>query len=327
MTTPPGIPETALVPATRQPGRAGLAIPRVALGCGSFGGIGSEPEFFGQGLTQDQAFELMDGAWEAGITHFDTADAYGGGRSEQMIGRWIASRGVRPGITTKTFNPMHHGADRGLKPERIARQLSASLERLGIARVDLYLAHDFDPEVPLADSLAAFQEAQHSGLIRAYGVSNLTAAQLRAALAAGSPQAVQNAFSLLERGDEHEVLPLCAACQVGYLAFSPLAGGWLTGKYRPGEPFPPGSRMTQRPGPYQKFVRPRTFEALARLQRVAAGRGMSLAGLALGWLLADQRVTQVVTGPARPGHLAPVAEALRNPLTAADRAAAEEAVA
>src|SRR5450755_3610144 len=103
-------------------GRDGLTIPRIALGCGNFGGVGSAPEFFGQGLTDDQALRLMDAAWEFGITGFDTADAYGGGRSERVIGRWIASRGLRPRLTTKTYNPVQAGADSGLKPERIARQ-------------------------------------------------------------------------------------------------------------------------------------------------------------------------------------------------------------
>src|SRR6266705_5064978 len=99
-------------------GRSGVTVPRVALGCGNFGGVGSAPEFFGQGLTQDQALALMDAAWELGITHFDTADAYGGGRSERAIGQWIRSRGVRPLLTTKTFNPMSAGGDHGLAPER-----------------------------------------------------------------------------------------------------------------------------------------------------------------------------------------------------------------
>src|SRR6516162_4116283 len=137
------------LPAQRSLGRSGLTISRIALGCGNFGGVGSAPEFFGRGLSEDQALALMDAAWELGITWFDTADAYGGGRSELAIGRWTASRGVRPGLTTKTFNPMQSGADRGLRPERIARQLAASLDRLGTDRVDLYLAHDFDPAVPL----------------------------------------------------------------------------------------------------------------------------------------------------------------------------------
>ena len=305
----------------------GLTVLRIALGCGNFGGVGSAPEFFGQGLTEDQAFELMDAAWESGIGWFDTADAYGGGRSERAIGRWMASRGVRPRLTTKTFNPMAPGADHGLKADRIARQLRSSLDRLGVDRVELYLAHEYDPDVPLAESLRVLDAAQADGLIGAYGVSNFDASQLMAALAAGTPQAVQNSYSLLARQDERELLPLCAARGVAYLAFGPLAGGWLTGKYRRGAPYPAGSRMTQRPEPYQEFVTGLTFDALGRLQAIAANRGTSLAGLALGWLLADDRVAQVVIGPGRPEHLAPVAEALRLPVTRAERIEIEAAVA
>jgi aryl-alcohol dehydrogenase-like predicted oxidoreductase len=305
----------------------GPTLARIALGCGNFGGVGSAPAFFGQGLTEDQAFELMDAAWAAGITHFDTADAYGGGRSEQAIGRWIRSRGVRPQLTTKTFNPMGAGEDHGLRPDRVARQLSASLDRLGVDHVELYLAHDYDPDVPLAETVGAFLAAQADGLIGAYGVSNFDAAQLTAALAAGAPQAIQNSYSLLTRQDEPELLPLCAQRGVAYLAFSPLAGGWLTGKYRRGTPYPAGSRMTQRPEPYREFVTDRTYEALDKLAAIAARRGTSLAGLALAWLLADDRVAQIVVGPGRPEHLAPVAEALAGPVTGQERAAIEEAVA
>ena len=305
----------------------GLTVARIALGCGNFGGVGSAPEFFGQGLTGDQALELMDAAWAAGIEHFDTADAYGGGRSEQAIGRWIRSRGVGPRLTTKTFNPMLAGADHGLAPDRIARQLRSSLDRLGVDRVDLYLAHDYDPAVPLAETLGAFGAAEADGLIGAYGVSNFDARQLAAALADGAPSAIQNSYSLLARRDEPEVLPLCAARGVAYLAFSPLAGGWLTGKYHRGVPFPAGSRMSQRPESYTEFVTDQTFEALARLQAIAAGRGTSMAGLALAWLLADDRVTQIVIGPGRPEHLAPAAEALAHPVTEPERGMIDEAVA
>jgi aryl-alcohol dehydrogenase-like predicted oxidoreductase len=309
----------------------GLTLGRIALGGGNFGGIGSAPQFFGRGLNQDQAFELMDAAWASGITHFDTADAYGGGRSEQAIGRWIRSRGVRPRLTTKVFNPMEAGADRGLEPDRIARQLGSSLDRLGVDHVDLYLAHDYDPAVPLTESMGAFRAAQADGLIGGYGVSNFDARQLAATLEAApravAPQAIQNSHSLLARQDEAELLPLCAERGVAYLAFSPLAGGWLTGKYQRGAPYPPGSRMTQRPEPYAELVTGRTFDALARLQAIANSRGTSMAGLALGWLLADDRVTQIVIGPGRPEHLAPVGEALQYPVTRQELAAIEEAVA
>jgi aryl-alcohol dehydrogenase-like predicted oxidoreductase len=313
-------------------GLSGLTISRVALGCGNFGGVGSAPAFFGQGLTQDQAFELMDAAWELGLTHFDTADAYGGGRSETAIGRWIASRGVRPQLTTKTYNPMRAGGDHGLKPERIARQLHASLERLGTGHVELYLAHEFDPDVPLPETIGAFEQARAGGAVGAYGVSNFTAAQLESSLAAGAPgavqkiSAVQNNCSLLVRQQEQDVLALCAGRGVSYLAFSPLAGGWLTGKYRRGEPFPAGSRMTQRPEPYRGFVSGTIFDGLDRLAAIAADRGISMGGLALAWLLADERVGQIVVGPGRPEHLALVGEALRNPLTNQEAAMVERAL-
>jgi aryl-alcohol dehydrogenase-like predicted oxidoreductase len=303
----------------RSLGRSELTVPRVALGCGNFGGVGSAPELFGQGLGEGEAFALMDAAWEQGIDHFDTADAYGGGRSERMIGSWMQTRGVRPTITTKTYNPMATGADHGLAPDRIVRQLDSSLDRLDLDYVDLYLAHEFDPAVPIGETMAAFEDLRKAGRIGAYGVSNFDAAQLEAALAAGALSAIQNEHSLLARADEDSVLPLCEREQVAYLVFSPLAGGWLTGKYRRGEAFPAGSRMTQRPEPYAPFVSDATFDRLDAFERVARDRETSMAGLALAWLLADERVTQIVVGPGRPEHLAPVREALEQPLTAAER--------
>jgi aryl-alcohol dehydrogenase-like predicted oxidoreductase len=299
-------------------GSSSLRLSRIALGCGNFGGVGSAPAFFGRGLDRDQALELMDAAWELGISHFDTADAYGGGRSESAIGEWIASRGVRPTITTKTFNPMEAGADHGLAPDRIRRQLESSLERLGVESVELYLAHEFDPATPLQETFGAFEELTAGGKIDSYGVSNFDASQLRAALEAGRPGAVQNARSLLERADD-QLLPLCAERDVAYLAFGPLSGGWLTGKYRRGAAFPPGSRMTQRPEPYASLVSERTFASLERLEAFARARGTSTAAVALAWLLADDRVTQVVVGPGRPNHLAPVREALETPLSLDER--------
>lgn len=290
-----------------------LALPRVALGCGNFGGVGSSPAFFGQGVAEPDALELMDAAWAAGITHFDTADAYGGGRSETAIGNWIASRGHRPTVTTKTFNPMDHGADRGLAPDRIDRQLQSSLERLGLDHVELYLAHDYDPDIPLAETFGAFEAHQKAGRIGAYGVSNFNQEQLEAATRAGDPQAVQNARSLLERSDD-QLLGWCAEHGIAYVAFGPLSGGWLAGKYRRNQAFPDGSRMTQRPEPYEHLVNDRTFDLLERLEGTARARGQSLAGLALAWLLADMRITQVVIGPTKPEHLEPVREALERPL-------------
>jgi aryl-alcohol dehydrogenase-like predicted oxidoreductase len=302
------------------PGVSTVMRARIALGCGNFGGVGSAPAFFGQGLDEDEALALMDAAWELGITHFDTADAYGGGRSERAIGRWIATRGAHPTLTTKTFNPMSEGSDSGLGPARIARQLHDSLERLGVDRVELYLAHEFDPETPVDEWTEALREHQAAGRIGGYGVSNFDAGQLTQALAAGDPVAVQNEYSLLRRADEAEVLPLCADRQLAYSVYSPLCGGWLTGKYGRGRAYPAGSRMTQRPEPYAQLASEATFAKLDGLAQFAEHRGTSMAAVALAWLLGDDRVAQIVIGPGRPEHLTPVAEAIEYPLTADERA-------
>src|SRR4029077_198835 len=143
----------------------GLAVARIALGCGNFGGVGSAPDFFGQGMTEDEAFAVMDAAFQAGLAWFDTADAYGGGRSERAIGRWMASRGVRPRLTTKTFNPMEAGADNALQSDRVAPPLRSHLDRLGVGHVELSLAHEYAPDVVLADTFGAFGTAQADGLI------------------------------------------------------------------------------------------------------------------------------------------------------------------
>jgi aryl-alcohol dehydrogenase-like predicted oxidoreductase len=312
---------TAAVIEARTLGRSEVTAPRVALGCGNFGGVGSSPEFFGRGLDEAAAFAVMDAAWELGINHFDTADAYGGGRSETTIGNWIRSRGQLPLLTTKTYNPMAVGADHGLAPERMTRQLHASLARLGVERVDLYLTHEFDPDVAPAAVVATLEGFRAEGLIGAVGVSNYDAAQLAATLDAGPLDAIQNSYSLLARGDEADVLPLCVREGVSYTVYSPLAGGWLTGKYRRGSDFPAGSRMTQRPDPYADFLRDEVYDALERLEELAAARAMSMAGLSLSWLLSNPDVCAVVVGPGSPAQLEPVREALANPLERAEREA------
>jgi aryl-alcohol dehydrogenase-like predicted oxidoreductase len=304
----------------RRLGREEVEIPRIVLGCGNFGGIGSAPEFFGAGESREDAFAIMDRAWELGLTAFDTADAYGGGASETWIGEWVAATGRRPVIVTKTFNPMRAGADRGLAAERIERQLASSLERLGVDAVDVYLAHAFDPETPVAETIGAFEAQRDRGAIKAYGVSNFDAAQLREAATAGRPAVLQNSYSLLERHDEDEVLPLCREHGIGYMAFSPLAGGWLADRYRRGEKPPPGSRMATRPEGYEHLDDERTFAALAALAAAASDRGVSTAGLAVAWVLAQPDVTAAILGPRRPAHLDVVEEALRVELSAEEAA-------
>jgi aryl-alcohol dehydrogenase-like predicted oxidoreductase len=313
----------------RELGRSGVSVSRILLGCGNFGGVGSSPAFFGRGIPRDEATRIMDAAWELGITTFDTADAYGGGRSESWIGEWLATKGsdVRDAlaIETKTFNPLEEGADHGLAGARITRQIETSLARLGIERVALYLAHDFDPDVPQEETLRAFDELARAGKIGAAGASNFTAEQLAEAVELSELEGltryevVQNSFSLLDAHDAETVFPVCRQHGIGYEAFGPLAGGWLTGKYRRGADYPAGSRMTQRPQTYLRYANDETFDALEGFEREASERGVSMAGLALAWLLATPEVNAVVVGPGCAEHLEPVREALALELSPAER--------
>jgi aryl-alcohol dehydrogenase-like predicted oxidoreductase len=296
-------------------GQTSVCVSRIILGCGNFGGIGSSPELFGQGESREEAFAIMDAAWEAGITTFDTADAYGGGRSETFIGDWLRTKGpeVRDEIilSTKTFNPMDEGEDSGLAPARIKRQLESSLRRLGVERVPLYLTHAPDPDVPVAETAGVLNELQQEGKIGFYGASNVDAQQLRD-LTEGFGW-VQNSYSLLDREVEAEILPLCAERGLGFTPFSPLAGGWLTGKYRRGELPPAGSRMTMRPEPYEHLRTDAVFDLLEDLERQAEAQGSTMAALAIAWLLANPQVTAVIVGPRRPAQLEPALAALPRP--------------
>ena len=314
---------------TRELGQSGIAVSRVILGCGNFGGVGSAPAFFGQGIRKDEAFRIMDAAWELGITTFDTADAYGGGRSETFIGEWLATKhsSVRDTIVieTKTFNPNEAGADHGLARDRILRQVDVSLERLGLERVALYLAHDFDPDTPQAVTLHAFDELVRAGKVGAVGASNFTGEQLSEALGISRRDGlaryewVQSSLSLLDLDEEDGVLPVCREHGLGFEAYGPLAGGWLTGKYRRGGAYPEGSRMTQRPESYERYENDRVYDALEAFERESLARGVSMAGLATAWLMGEPDVTAVVVGPTRAEHLEPVREAVALELTSVER--------
>ena len=311
-------------------GRTGLKVSVVGLGCGNFGGIGSAPAFFGKGESEAEAFALMDTAWEMGINFFDTADAYGGGRSETYIGNWLKSKGaaVRDQLilSSKLFNPVGDGVnDRGLSRRQIFRQVDASLERLGVDHLDMYLIHEPDPQTPLEETLHALDDLVHMGKVHYLGASNMTGWLMTKALWISDKynlhrfEWVQNAYSMMNREDEREMLPLCADQGLGYTPFSPLAGGWLTGKYQSAADFPEGSRMTLRPEPYQRFLNEATFAGLAQFKAQAEQRGVSMSGLALAWLISNPLVTAPIIGPRKPSHLDPVREALSLALSAAER--------
>jgi aryl-alcohol dehydrogenase-like predicted oxidoreductase len=302
-------------------GRTGLKVSAVGLGCGNFGGIGSAPAFFGRGETEQEAFAIMDAAWDMGINFFDTADAYGGGRSESYIGAWLKGKGSAARdqllLSSKLFNPVGDGPnDRGLSRRQVVRQVDASLCRLGVEHLDMYLIHEPDAGTPLDETLRALDDMVHQGKLRYLGASNMPAWLMTKALWISDKyllhrfEWVQNSYSLLDRADERELFPLCQDQALGYTPFSPLAGGWLTGKYRRGEPLPAGSRMTLRPEGSEGYRTDATFDALEAFERAASGRGVSMAALAIAWLLHLPEITAVVVGPSRLQHLAPVSEAL-----------------
>jgi aryl-alcohol dehydrogenase-like predicted oxidoreductase len=234
---------------------------------------------------------------------------------------------VREAITieTKTFNPMEAGADRGLSRHRVLRQIETSLKRLGVERIPLYTAHAHDPDTPAEETLGAFDQLVRAGKVGAVGASNFTAEQLAEAVEVSELEGltryewVQNSFSLLDQEDAETLFPVCHEHGLGYEAFGPLAGGWLAGRYRRGESYPEGSRMTQRPNGYRRYETEAVFDALEALEREALERGVSMAGLALAWLLGMPEITAVVVGPTRADQLEPVREALGLELSTEDR--------
>jgi aryl-alcohol dehydrogenase-like predicted oxidoreductase len=207
-------------------------------------------------------------------------------------------------VSSKVFNPVGPTPNqRGLSRVHVLRQIDASLKRLRTDRIDLYLIHDVDPSTPMVETLEALTDARRAGKILYAGASNIEAWRLMRALGVSDAHDlirfgwVQNSYNVLDRSAAREVLPLCEAEGVGFTPFSPLAGGWLTGKYRRGATYPAGSRMTLRPEPYRHLESRAIFDALEALEQYAAARGTTLANLAMAWVLADPRIDAIVIGP------------------------------
>jgi aryl-alcohol dehydrogenase-like predicted oxidoreductase len=302
-------------------GRTGLAVSGFGMGCGNFGGIGSAPAFFGQGESEEEAFALLDRAVDLGINYLDTANAYGGGRSETTIGKWLATkdRTVRDNllISSKVANPVGDGPNqRGLSRRHILDQIDASLGRLGVDHLDMYIVHEPDPTTPLEETLDALDSLVAAGKVRYIGASNFPAWLMAKSLwlsdVAGGHRFewVQNSFNLIDQAEQSEMLDLCRDQRLGFTNFSPLCGGLLTGKYRLDEAYPEESRMTKRPEPYLEYWNEETFAAIDRLGATAAAAGVSVAGLALGWLYHHPEVSSSIVGPRRPSHFEPVEEAI-----------------
>ena len=292
-------------------GRTGMRVSVLGLGCGGFGGIGSASELFGKGEDRATAFALMNRAWDEGINYFDTADSYGGGVSETIVGDWLQERKVRDQLilSTKVGYAVPGGPnDQGLSRRHLTEAIDGSLRRLQTDHIDLYVTMEPDPKTPIEETLEMMNDLMHAGKVRHIGASNITAAQLRESLATSDRlevhryQSVQNEYSLLERVVEADVLPLAAHERMAVTPFSPTAGGLLTGKYRDGQPPPPGSRVALRPQPYAHLMNLRTFQAIDQLRAAAAERGVETGALALAWVLSHPAVTSALIGPRRVEH-------------------------
>jgi aryl-alcohol dehydrogenase-like predicted oxidoreductase len=268
---------------------------------------------YGVGVEADRAAELIALAYDLGVNFFDTANAYGRGAAERVVGRALAAYPRESYVlATKVFFPMGDGPnDRGLSRKHVLEQCDASLRRLGTDYIDLYQCHRYDDETPLDETLRALDDLVRRGKVLYVGVSEWTADQLAAALGIaddlGLDRIVSNQpeYSILQRRIEAEVLPLCAREGVGQVVWSPLAQGALTGKYRKGEAPPPDSRAASRKmGAFVgHWLTDDVLDAVERLRVVAAEAGLSMAQLALAWVLREPDVASAIVGATRPEQL------------------------
>jgi aryl-alcohol dehydrogenase-like predicted oxidoreductase len=270
----------------QQLGRSGLTVSAVGLGCNNFG----------RRLDAAGTRAVIYAALDAGVTFLDTADIYGGdGASERLIGEALGRRRDRVVLATKFGMALSgdSGEPRGSRAYA-RRALEASLLRLRTDRVDLLYYHEPDGVTPLAETLGALGELADEGKIRAFGVSNLDAAQLREAAALGDPRlaALQNEYSLLERDAERELLPLCREHGIGFVPYFPLALGLLTGKFRRGEEPPANTRMASR----REMLTDAVFDRIEALEAFAAERGHTLLELAIAGLASQPGVASVIAG-------------------------------
>ncbi|WP_063732888.1 aldo/keto reductase family protein [Streptomyces sp. RTd22] len=259
------------------------------------------------GIEADRTRACTEAAFEAGINFFDTANVYGQGTAETAWGE-ILSAHPRDSyiLATKVWGRMSDDpADQGLSPAQIAQQIDASLTRLKTDYVDLYQAHRFDPTVPIEDTIEAFQKVVEQGKARYLGFSEWTPQQIQAGIDIAGPElfvSSQPQYSMLWQAPEAEVFGLCAANGISQIVWSPLAQGILTGKYKPGQPIPEGSRFAsaEMAAAQDLVYSEETLEAVRRLVPIAEEAGMSMPTLALAWVLRRGEVASAITGASRP---------------------------
>ncbi|HVV30030.1 MAG TPA: aldo/keto reductase family protein [Mycobacteriales bacterium] len=284
-------------------GRSGLLVSEVSYG--NWITHGSQVE-------EDAARACVRAALDVGITTFDTADVYAGTRAESVLGRALS--GVRRSsyeLCTKVYWPTGSGAnERGLSRKHIRESCEASLRRLQTDHIDLYQAHRYDKRVPLEETLRAFDDLVRAGKVHYIGVSEWTAAQIadavRIATEMGLDRIVSNQpqYSMLWRVIEGEIVPLCQQEGIGQIVWSPIAQGVLSGKYLPGAALPEGSRAadnaTGGADVIKRWMRDDVLKAVQQLAPVAADCGLSLAQLAVAWVLSNDNVSSAIVGASRP---------------------------
>jgi 1-deoxyxylulose-5-phosphate synthase len=287
---------------------------------------------FGGGISNAQAEACVAKAFELGINFVDTANVYSSGGAEDFLGEVLAERPRDSYVlATKLYFPMN--GDRGLSREQVFKQIDASLARLRTDYVDLYQCHRYDRETPLEETMDALTEVVQHGKARYIGFSEWTADQIRAALAlvprvekfvSSQPQ-----YSVLYRVPEREVIPLCKENGISQIVWSPLAQGTLTGKYKPGEEPAPGTRAaSQQMGwSMDRFRDDDVLRAVQRLSPIAEGLGITMAQLALAWVLREQNVASAIVGASRPSQVEENAAASGIELDEATLKAIDDAVA
>ena len=264
---------------------------------------------FGDETPEDDAHRILDRYVDAGGTFLDLADVYAGGESERIVGRWLAKRGHHDDLVlaTKARFPTGPGPnDQGLSAAYLHRAIEASLGRMGVDHVDLYQVHAWDPLTPVEETLTALDDLVRSGKVRHVGVSNLTGWQLERylmtarELGVAVPVTLQPQWNLLAREIEWELVPLCEDEGVGILPWSPLGGGWLTGKYSREERPTGDTRLGDDPErgveAYDKRNTERTWRILDVVREIAEERGVPMEQVALNWLRAQPTVSSVILG-------------------------------
>ncbi|MBV8908100.1 MAG: aldo/keto reductase [Sphingomonas sp.] len=290
-----------------------LDLTRIWFGCGNFGGIGSSPRLRSAGDSEEAALQLLDHARRVGLHKFDTANTYGGGASETILGKWLRAQdsafAQQAQIATKVGNP--HGCPPGDTPlsrTQIAHHLDMSLSRLGLERIDLYYVHEFDRVTPLEETLEAFSRVAEAGKIDRFGISNASLADVKAVMELADERLlarfeyVQNEFNLLATTDAEELIPFCAGQSLRYTAFSPLAGGLLTGKYRFGEEPAAGTRLAHAAEIYAGYLNEQSFAAIDELRRSAEARNETMPAAALRFVLDTPGVDQLIIAPRKIEH-------------------------